>query len=343
MAFAVDMRRIVIPLYPGVQPLDVVGPREVFCAANEWMDRNRMPGERYEIVMVTIDGAPVRSESDMVMVPDDTVAALAGSNGVIDTVLVPGGITTRIPGIADSVVEWLRSVECRRLTSVCTGTFLLAAAGRCGRRRVTTHWAWAAELAQRHPDVEVDLDAIWIRDGELWTSAGVTAGIDLGLAMVEEDCGAEVAQQVARYLVVPVRRSGGQTQFSAPVWSDPPESAPIKDACDLIHQSPDTDLSVEAIARSVGLSARHFTRRFRSEVGESPARYVERVRVEAARHMLETERLGLDGVARQCGFPSAEVLRRAFHRQLGVSPASYRQQFARTPHTSHPIPTKAAS
>lgn len=341
MAFAVRMRRIVIPLYPGVQPLDVVGPREVFCGANDWMDHNNIPGERYEIAMVTIDGMSVRSESGMTMVPDRSIAALGA--GGIDTVLVPGGITTRTPGIADAIVEWLRSVECRRLTSVCTGTFLLAAAGRCGRRRVTTHWAWAAELAHRHPDVEVDLDAIWIRDGELWTSAGVTAGIDLGLAMVEEDCGAEVAQHVARYLVVPVRRSGGQTQFSVPVWADPPESAPIKDACDLIHQSPDIDLSVEAIARSVGLSARHFTRRFRSEVGESPARYVERVRVEAARHLLETERVGLEGVARQCGFPSAEVLRRAFHRQLGVSPASYRQQFARTSLSPHSLPTKAAS
>lgn len=328
------MRRIVIPLYPGCQPLDVVGPREVFCGANEWMDRNGLPGERYEIVMVTIDGASALSESDMTMTPDAAIGELSGDR--IDTVLVPGGISTRLPGIADAVVEWLATVECRRLTSVCTGTFLLAGAGRCGGRRVTTHWAWADDLASRHPDIDVDVDAIWIRDGELWTSAGVTAGIDLGLAMVEEDCGAEIAQQVARYLVVPVRRSGGQTQFSAPVWCEPPESAPIRAACDLIHQRPMADLSVDAMARTVGLSARHFTRRFRSEVGESPARYVERVRVEAARHLLETERIGLDSVARQCGFPSAEVLRRAFHRQLSVSPASYRQQFSRTP-------TKAAS
>jgi len=349
------VRRIVIPLYDGVQPLDVVGPREVFCGANDWMDRNRHPAERYEIVMVTTDGAPVRSESAMTMVPDGAICA-AGPAGIdtagidtagIDTVLVPGGISTRVPGAADDVVEWLRSVSCRRLTSVCTGTFLLAAAGRCRGRRVTTHWAWAAELATRHPDVEVDLDAIWIRDHDLWTSAGVTAGIDLGLAMVEEDCGAEVAQQVARYLVVPVRRSGGQTQFSAPVWSDPPESAPIKAACDLIHQTPAADLSVEVIARSVGLSARHFTRRFGAEVGESPARYVERIRIEAARHVLETEQVGLESVARRCGFPSTEVLRRAFHRQLGVSPASYRQQFALIPRrpptaqTTQAPPTKA--
>lgn len=335
------MRRIVIPLYPGCQPLDVVGPREVFCGANEWMDANGLPGERYEIVMVTIDGEAVRSESDMTMVPDAAIGDVA--HGVIDTVLVPGGISTRIAGIADDVVAWLRSVECRRLTSVCTGTFLLASAGRCAGRQVSTHWAWAAELARQYPDVDVDPDAIWIRDGDLWTSAGVTAGIDLGLAMVEEDCGAEIAQQVARYLVVPVRRSGGQTQFSAPVWSDPPESAPIKAACDLIHHSPAGDLSVEVIARSVGLSARHFTRRFRSEVGESPARYVERIRIEAARHLLETERVGLESVARQCGFPSAEVLRRAFHRQLGVSPASYRQQFSLISSSQSKHPTKAAS
>lgn len=334
------MRRIVIPLYPGLQPLDVVGPREVFCGANEWMDRRSVPGERYEIVMVSVGGVPVRSESNMMVVPDRSVVDLDRDDASIDTVIVPGGMTSRIPGVADAIVDWLRSVECRRLTSVCTGTFLLASAGRCTGRRVTTHWAWAGELADRHPGLDVDLDAIWIRDGDLWTSAGVTAGIDLGLAMVEEDCGAEVAQQVARHLVVPVRRSGGQTQFSAPVWSDPPESAPIRDACDLIHQSPAADLSIDAIAESVGLSARHFTRRFRAEVGESPARYVERVRIEAARHVLETERIGLEGVAKHCGFASAEVLRRAFHRQLGVSPASYRRQFAR--HASDQ-PEKAVS
>lgn len=321
------MRCVVMPLYPGLQPLDVVGPREVFRGANEWMDVNALPGARYELLMATTGGVSVRSESDMTMVPDTSFEALGGE---IDTVLVPGGMATRVPGVADDVVDWLRIVTCRRLTSVCTGTFLLAAAGRCTNRRVTTHWAWAAELAHRHPDLDVDPDSIWIRDGPLWTSAGVTAGIDLALAMVEEDCGADVAQQVARHMVVPVRRSGGQTQFSAPVWSDPPESAPIRAACDLIHQSPETDLSIEAIAREVGLSARHLTRRFRSEVGDSPASYVERVRVEAARHLLETERLGIDVVAKQCGFPSAEVLRRAFHRRLGVSPASYRQQFAHT-------------
>lgn len=339
------MRRIVIPLYPGVQPLDVVGPREVFRGANEWLDANDSRGERYEIIMATIDGASVRSESAMTMVPDASLTSTCEADAtMIDTVLVPGGVSTRLPGIAADVIEWLRSVECKRLTSVCTGTFLLAAAGRCVGRRVTTHWAWAAELAQQHPDVEVDLDAIWIRDGALWTSAGVTAGIDLALAMVEEDCGAEVAQQVARYLVVPVRRSGGQTQFSAPVWSDPPESEPIRAACDLIHHSPSADLSVDAIARTVGLSSRHFTRRFRSEVGESPARYVERIRIEAARHLLETERVGLEGIARQTGFPSAEVLRRAFHRQLGVSPASYRRQFAVvTPKLPAQMPPKKAA
>lgn len=335
------MRRIVIPLYAGCQPLDVVGPREVFCGANEWMDLNDLPGPRYEITMITVDGDPVRSESDMTLVPDAAIGDLDPES--IDTVLVPGGVSTRMAGVADDVVEWLRSVTCRRLTSVCTGTFLLAKADRCAGRRVTTHWAWASQLATRFPDVEVDPDAIWIRDGRLWTSAGVTAGIDLALAMVEEDCGREVAQQVARYLVVPVRRSGGQTQFSSPVWAEPAESAPIRAACDLIHQSPAADLSVDAMARTVGLSARHFTRRFRSEVGESPARYVERVRVEAARHVLETETVGLDGVARQCGFPSAEVLRRAFHRQLGVSPTSYRHQFAlASPITNRP-PSKAAS
>lgn len=332
------MRRIVIPLFHGLQPLDVVGPREVFVGANNWMDHAELPGERYEVVMVSVDGGPIRSESEMTIAADastDDVQIDAG-----DTLLVPGGFTTRLPDALDPLVSWLRSVECHRTTSVCTGTFLLAAAGHCDGRRVATHWAFAGELARRYRTLTVDPDAIWIRDGDLWTSAGVTAGIDLALAIVEEDCGADVAQNVARHMVVPVRRSGGQSQFSAPVWSDPPESSPIRDACDRIHQRPAADLSVEALAAAVGLSGRHFARRFRAELGESPARYVERVRVETARHLLETEVAGLDVIARRCGFASAEVLRRAFHRQLNVSPATYRRQFSRLPIDSQ---TKAAS
>lgn len=345
VGFDVVMRSVAIPIYDGVQPLDVVGPREVFSGANEWMDRAGHPAGRYRVILCSVDGESVRSESDMLMTPDAPLDAVPLD---VDTVLVPGGFSTRVPGMADDVVDWLRQIAPRRLTSVCTGTFLLSAAGRCTGRRVTTHWAWAGELQAQHPDVEVDLDAIWVRDGDLWTSAGVTAGIDLALAMVEEDCGADVAQHVARFLVVPVRRSGGQTQFSAPVWSDPPESSPVRAACDLIHATPNRDLSVDVLAREVGLSARHFTRRFRSEVGESPARYVERVRVEAARHLLETEHVGLAVVARRCGFSGAETLRRAFHRTLGVSPASYRRQFARPtapvvePATNTPI-EKAAT
>lgn len=319
------MHTILMPLFPGVQPLDVVGPHEVFIGANDAMDRAGHTGDRYNVTLVAArSDRAVSSESGLALMPN----ASFGDEMVADTVVVPGGVTARDFPLDEDLVNWVRSKSstAQRVASVCTGTFLLAAAGLCDGKRVTTHWAYAPQLATNYPRLLVDPDPIFVRDGELWTSAGVTAGIDLALAMVEEDCGASVAQFVARQMVVYLRRPGGQSQFGAPVWTEPSELQPIREARDRIHSSPEADLSVARLASAVGLSERHFTRLFRSEVGESPARYVDRVRVEAARSILETESVGLDDVARRCGYRTTESLRRAFHRRLGVSPAAYRRQ-----------------
>ncbi len=335
--------RVVIVLYPGFQPLDVTGPHEVLAAANEVMDGLGRKGPRYELVRAAVSAGPVASESGLQLVAEHSFADVAASASAnsnsnsksasprapIHTLLIPGG--TGAMADQEATVTWLAAgVPAQRVATVCTGTFLAADAGLLHGRRVTTHWARAGELARRHPDLTVDPDPIYIKSDHLWTSAGVTAGIDLALALVEEDCGAEVARLVARYLVVYLRRPGGQSQFGTPVWSEPAIGAPIRDACDIIHAELEGDLSVNALAARVGLSSRHFARRFRSEVGEPVAKHVERLRVEAARQLLETGDLGLEAVATECGFGSAEILRRAFHRRLEISPDAYRRQFVST-------------
>lgn len=318
------MHTVVIPLFTGFQPLDVTGPHEVFKGANDAMDHLGHGGERYEVWLPSGQPSPITSESGLAIVPTSTFADAPTA----DTILVPGGATAREPILDRRLIAWLEreGPNVKRLASVCTGTFLLAAARLCSGNRVTTHWAFAQQLAKAYPDIAVDADPIFVRDGNLWTSAGVTAGIDLALAMVEEDCGGAVAQLVARHLVVYLRRPGGQSQFGAPVWTEAAETQPIRVARDVIHASPEADLRVGRLASDVGLSERHFTRLFRAEVGESPARYIDRVRVEAARAILESETVGLEVVAQRCGFNTSESLRRAFHRRMGLSPSAYRRQ-----------------
>ncbi len=322
------MRSVAIVCFPGIQPLDVAGPHEVLAGANQANDHLNGTGPIYDIELLAAEPGPVSGESGLTIVAPNGLP----TDRRWDTILVPGGEGSRpARGAAspdDPLVRWLaeHGPLARRVATVCTGTFLAAAAGLCQGRRVTTHWNNAAELAAAHPECTVDPDPIYVRDGDLWTSAGVTAGIDLALALVEQDCGSAVAQLVARHLVVYLRRPGGQSQFASAVWAEPTELAPIRAACDAIHHSPADDLSVDALAHRVGLSARHLTRLFQAELGEPPARYVERVRVEAARTILERESVCLDQVAERCGFGTAETLRRAFHRRLGISPAAYRRQ-----------------
>ncbi|KUL48348.1 AraC family transcriptional regulator [Streptomyces sp. NRRL F-4489] len=313
-----EPRDVLVVLYDGVQSLDVTGPVEVFTGA-----AGRVPGA-YRIRTASPDGAPVRASSGLTLVPD---LALAEATAPPHTLLVPGGEGTRNPD--PRVVDWLRAhaPRARRKVSVCSGAFLLAAAGLLDGRRATTHWSLCAALAARHPAVRVEPEPIYVRDGDLATSAGVTAGIDLALALVEEDLGRDTALCVARLLVVFLRRPGNQTQFSAQLAAQTAERRPLRDVQQWISENPGADLSVEALAARAGLSPRHFARAFRDETGMTPGRYVDRVRLEAARRHLEDTADGIERISRRCGYGTPEAMRRAFVRALGTSPAEYRRRF----------------
>ncbi|HEY5858091.1 MAG TPA: helix-turn-helix domain-containing protein, partial [Aldersonia sp.] len=268
-----------------------------------------------------------RSDSGLELVATEPLP----EHGPIGTLLVPGGIRMRHAATeAPEFIAWLRRAAPRaqRVVSVCTGAFPLAAAGLLDGLAAATHWRWAPALAREYPEVDVHADAIYLRQGRIWTTGGVTAGIDVALALVEADHGSAVTQQIARDLLVFVRRPGGQSQFAAPVWAPPAGRPAVRAAQDLIHADPAADLRVPELARQVGMSTRHFTREFTREIGQPPAEYVERVRVDAARRLLESEPVLVTVAANRCGFGSAETMRRAFLRRLGVPPDHYRRHFA---------------
>jgi transcriptional regulator GlxA family with amidase domain len=243
--------------------------------------------------------------------------------------VVAGGRGVKAAVEDERLVAWLKAAaeRSRRVTSVCTGAFLLAQAGLLEGRRVTTHWASCDELARRHPDVEVDSDPIFVRDGNLITSAGVTAGMDLALALVEEDLGRDVALATARWLVLFLKRPGGQAQFSAQLAAQVADREPLRELQEWLPDNLGEDLSVPALARRACMSERNFARAFRGETGMTPAAYVELARVESARIALETSNVSVETVARQAGFGTVETMRRAFRRRVGVSPNSYRGRF----------------
>ncbi|MFB7124713.1 GlxA family transcriptional regulator [Kitasatospora xanthocidica] len=318
---------VVIVLFEGVQSLDVTGPLEVFAGAG------RAAGQpaAYRVTTASPGGGPVRSHSGLRLLPD---ADLAGV-GPVDTLLVPGGMDTGRPDPA--LVERIRELAgaAERVVSVCTGAFLLAEAGLLAGRRATTHWAYGEELARRFPDVEVDPDPIHVRDGRIATSAGVTAGIDLALALVEEDLGRETALLVARHLVVFLRRPGNQAQFSTQLAAQVAARQPLREVQRWIAEHPEADLSVEALADRSALSPRHFARAFAAEVGVTPGRYVDGVRLEAARRLLEDTDHGIEEIARSCGYGTPEAMRRAFVRALAAPPAEYRRRFRPEPTGGH--------
>ncbi|MER5680919.1 GlxA family transcriptional regulator [Streptomyces sp. NPDC002238] len=315
-------RSVLVVLFEGVQSLDVSGPAEVFAGAS------RFPGVSYELRTASLDGAPVRCSSGLTLVPDGTLADTPAP----DRLLVPGGAGTRTPD--PELVDWLRAhgPGARQLVSVCTGALLLAAAGQLDGHRVTTHWSVCETLARTYPAVRVDPDPIFVRDGRLATSAGVTAGIDLALALVEEEHGRDVALTVARHLVVFLRRPGNQAQFSAQLSAQTAVREPLRGVQHWITEHPDADLSVEALAARAGLSPRHFARAFTAETGLTPGRYVERVRLEQARRLLEDTADGVVGISRASGYGTPEAMRRAFVKALGTAPAEYRRRFR-----SHPV------
>ncbi|MCU1428980.1 MAG: Transcriptional regulator, AraC family with amidase-like domain [Actinomycetia bacterium] len=315
------VRRIVIVAFPDVQLLDVVGPLEVFSLGE------RLRGETlYKLEVATVTGEPFASSSGLTITPHRRLGAVRGE---IDTVIVAGGRGTPDSVRDDTLVNWVRrsAGRCRRVASVCTGAFVLAQAGLLDGRRATTHWSVCVELAQAYPAVDVDPDPIFIRDGNVATSAGVTAGMDLALAFVEEDFGRELALAVARELVLFVRRPGGQSQFSAQLGAQQAERAGLRDLQAWIAERPNEDLSVSVLAERCAMSPRHFARAFRDEIGVTPAAYVELTRVEHARRLLETTDLGFAEVAHSSGFGSLDTMRRAFARRLGVAPSDYRQRF----------------
>jgi transcriptional regulator GlxA family with amidase domain len=316
-------RTVLFLVFDGVQTLDVTGPLEVFANANGYLAGQGAPGPAYRIVVAGPGGAPVRSSSGLTLVPD----ADLGTVQDVHTVVVPGGDGARSG--QPEVVAWLRrrAPGAQRITSVCTGAFLLAEAGLLAGRRVTTHWAYADALQREFPEVNVDPEPIYVRDGTVVTSAGVTAGIDLALALVEEDISREAALDVARLLVVFLRRPGGQAQFSAQLQAQLAQRQPLREVQQWITECPGEDLSVGRLAARAGLSPRQFARCFTAETGVSPGRYVDRVRLEAARRELEDTGEGVEQVARSCGYGTPEAMRRAFIRALGVSPAGYRQRF----------------
>lgn len=328
---------VVLVVYPGHQVLDVAGPHEVFAGANTLLSGAADQGP-YHLVVASVGGGSVASESGMAV--GDTVALATIDPAHVDTLVVAGGTGVHRACDDPALVDWIRTTApaCRRVTSVCSGTFLLGAADLLGGRRVTTHWARAHRLAASHPDVVVDPDPIHIRDGNIWTSAGVTAGIDMALALVEEDHGADLAQTVAQWLVMFLRRPGGQGQFAAPVWSGAASHDGIRAAVDLIHLDPGADLGIPALAAAAAMSTRNFTRVFTRELGSPPGRYVEQVRVAAARRLLESSDDTTDVIADRCGFGTAETMRRAFRRAVGASPGAYRRRFT---HESTPEPTGA--
>ncbi|MFC5212812.1 GlxA family transcriptional regulator [Streptomyces coerulescens] len=314
-------RTVLFVLFDAVQSLDVTGPLEVFMGAEQ-----HRPGT-YRIRTASLDGAAVRTSSGLTLVPDQALDEPPDAH----TLVVPGGQGTRTPEAR--LVDWLREhgPRAERLVSVCTGAILLAAAGLLDSRRATTHWAYCDKLARDHPGVEVDPDPIYVRDGHVATSAGVTSGIDLALALVEEDLGREVALGIARHLVVFLRRPGNQAQFSAQLAAQTAQREPLREVQRWITEHPDADLTVGSLATRASLSPRHFARAFQTETGMTPGRYVDRVRLEHARRLLEDTTDGIEEISRASGYGTPEAMRRAFVKALGAAPAEYRRRFRPAP------------
>ncbi len=313
-------RVVVIVVFDGMKLLDAAGPAEVFAEANRF-------GAAYQLKIASVDGRDVTTSIGARFAVSDSIASITSA----DTVLVAGGDNLVGRPIDPALIEALKTLpsRTRRLASICTGSFILAQAGLLDGRRATTHWRHARLLARAFPDVTVEPDAIFVRDGDVFTSAGVSSGIDLALALVEDDYGAALVRDVARSLVVYLKRAGGQSQFSVLVEADPPPQSALRAVTDAIAADPAGDHSVKSLAAHGALSTRQLTRLFHSELGTTPAKYVEMVRIDAARAALEAGR-SVAETARLTGFGSAETFRRVFVTHLGVSPKAYRDRFRTT-------------
>ncbi len=320
-------RRIVMIAFPDAQIIDITGPLEVFGrAARLLTDERGWRVPAYTVEIAATKAGPFSTSSGIRLIADRSIAQVRGP---IDTLLVAGGRGTTAAIRDRALIEWLRGSvnRTRRICSVCTGAFLLAEAGLLDGLSATTHWRQCERLATQFPAVKVETDPIFVRAGKILTSAGVTAGIDLALALLEEDHGRDVALAVARELVMFLRRPGGQSQFSVQLSRQLADREPIRELQRWMADHPGADLSVDALARRAAMSPRNFARVFMREVGVTPGEFVENLRVEAARRRLEESAEGVDSIASECGFGTRESMRRAFLRILHVPPSAYRSRF----------------
>ena len=326
-------RRIVFVAGPGTEILDLVGPLQVFARASDIYRRNNSGAPIYSIEVVSV--SPVRSltaNCGLRFHADKTFRQLRGK---IDTLLVAGGDAIEQNKINPEAVRWLKQIakRARRVGSVCTGAMLLARAGLLDGRRVTTHWNWCETLVRRAPRADVDPDPIFVRDENIYTSAGVTTGMDLALALVEEDYGSRLALETARNLVLYLRRPGGQSQFSAALSLQATDRKPLRELEAWVLEHLDTPLTVPALAQHLAMSPRNFARVFTREMKTTPAKFVERLRVEAARRRLEESQNSMETIANECGFGSVNSMRNVFQRTLKISPGQYRRHFRHAKHS----------
>ena len=317
------MKKVAILAMPGAQLLDVIGPSDVFAEANRQLGRSY-----YEMEIISTKAGAVRGSSGLQIIAD---RGLQEPLDDIDTLLIAGDPQIQNRVIPEEILRWVKSasIQTPRIGSVCSGAFVLAEAGLLDGLRATTHWSQAAEFAHRFPAVRLEPNRIFTSEGKVWTSAGVTAGIDLALALVEKDVGADIALAVARELVVFLKRPGGQSQFSTHLLAQIAQKTPIRAAQDFINDHLTSDLSVPVLARRVGMSERSFARLFKQDVRMTPAQYVESIRLEAARRLAEDASVPMKKVASQSGFSGTIALRRAFLRKFSISPLGYRKSFAR--------------
>lgn len=324
-----DPHRVVMLAYPDAQILDVVGPLEVFSRAARWLrDEGHKSGLAYEVEVVADQAGPLRMSSGIQLVATRSWRQLRR----IDTLLVAGGIGFETAVRDPELLSWLNKKQdkVQRLGSICTGALILGRAGLLDGGTATTHWAYCERLASSCPDTSVEPDALYVRNGNVYTSAGVTAGMDLALAMVEEDWGRTVALAVARELVMFLKRPGGQSQFSTFLAAQETGTERFRDLQMWILAHLDADLSIPALADRMAMSERNFARSFAREAGQTPGKFVQRARLEAARRMLEESAHQIDRIAWRCGYGSAETMRRTFVRDLRVSPGDYRKRFQAT-------------
>lgn len=313
-------RGVVIVTFDSAQILDVTGPLEVFSSASRFL-----PAVQYRTQVVTTRGGPVLASCGL----EFASTTMADVTGPVDTLMVAGGADMNAAVADTQLLDQVRrlATDARRVSSVCSGAFVLAAAGLLEGRRATTHWAECGLLDDTYAEVTVDPDAIYVHDGNVWTSAGVTAGIDLTLALVADDHGHQAAATIARHLVVYLQRSGGQAQFSALLAGQAADTEPVRDLLSWLRDHLTDDLSVAALARQVNLSERQFTRVFKAEVGATAADHVEAVRLESACRLLETTNRTIEQIAKTCGFGTPETMNRTFRRRLNTTPGEHRHHF----------------